>query len=132
MDTITIDAICEDAEYKPKPGLKYEVAEGCVLTMKRPYAAVAERYLELSEYDSQSTNAQARKLEILAVITGHEVGLDQLPETWMWKVVDRVISDFFTCMTPTVNKHTASLMEAALAFAQNQASTANGVAAAAA
>lgn len=91
-----------DTEYDPRPGVEYEVADGCVRTLKRPLYDVDKQASVLMarenalsiEPDSDNYGPKIR-LQVLEVITTG----DKLPKDGKgvdMQIVGRVIADFFT------------------------------------
>lgn len=138
--TITVESICEETEYKPRPGLRYEIGrsikteEPVVVTMRRPFAAVCDEFDRLCEYDpaDPKSNAEAivaedsRRVSLLQCVTDFDHEISDLE--MIRKVIDRVITDFFTVAGPTLNPLTTSLLRAVAAQAarNSQGSGSNG------
>ena len=92
----------ESERYIPRPGVEYEVADGCIRTLKRPFYDVEKAASELMNAENQvqlDVNAPdyspALRLKTLEIITTG----DPLPEGYKgvdMDVVGRAIVDFFT------------------------------------
>lgn len=117
---VTIESICQETEYKPAPGTEYEVADGVVVTMRRPYESVVDEYVRLDD-EAQSiggkTERNAHKLKMLGVVAD---GWDGSAHDVIFKVVDRVLTDFFIVCTPSMSEPMRSLVVAMAALDQSE------------
>jgi len=92
----------DTAQYLARPGTEYEVADGCIRTLKRPFYDVDIAMSEVMQNeDITQTNPEGKgyspklRIEALAIITDG----DPLPEGGKGvdlEIVGRVIVDFFT------------------------------------
>lgn len=98
--------------YIPEPGVRYEVADGCIRTLKRPFIEVDEEASRLIQKDKElSFNPDDEhyspriRIEVMKAVTDG----DPIPETGIdLQVVGRVVADFFTFRIPTGAKPPAS------------------------
>lgn len=110
---MTITAENLDSDYTPAPGTAYEVAPGCVRTLKRPVYNVVLAYDELLFKEDMTAGPNEEgyvpklRLEMLEVITDG----DALPKDYAGvdlDVVGRVVADFFTFRIAKAKKLSAS------------------------
>ena len=90
----------DSLKYTPAPGIEYEIADGCIRTMKRPFYDIVMQYDKLvSREDSSVLDPESDKygpklrLEAVRLITEG----DPIPKSGGdIKIVGRIVADFFT------------------------------------
>ena len=107
---ITSDNI-KTKDYTPKPGVEYEVADGCIRTLLKPFNDVSIAYDEIMKDEDMSVVDPKKKghyvnirLAALDVITEG----DPIPERVDMEVVGRAVADFFTFRMMTFGQLTNS------------------------
>ena len=100
----------DESFYMPKPGMEYEIAEGCIRTLNRPFydvelsaSALASKEKDLDQLDSTQENySPTIRMNIMEMVTGG----DDIPEKGVdMLVVSRVVMDFFTMRIYRGRKH---------------------------
>lgn len=113
---ITIEMIISDAEYEPRPGLRYEIIRGVHARMKDPTEGVIEAYNEARRVDTsdegQVTEAAYRAAAAVLEVQDVDInGADR--KRCLRGVVDRVTDDFFSLSLPRPSRQMRSWIEAA-------------------
>lgn len=102
-------------EYVPVPGIEYEIAEGCIRTLRRPVYDVMRAFMdELGKSAPESSNPiaasadeDAIRMRCLEICTEG----DAIPDGWAgvdFTIASRAVSDFFTFRIPRPSRPPAS------------------------
>jgi hypothetical protein len=92
-------------EYIPSPGIEYEVAQGCIRSLRRPLYEVMRLFLDrlagvdLSAKPGDENHEDSVRLSCLVICTEG----DPMPEGWTGvdiAIATRAVSDFFTLRIP--------------------------------
>lgn len=94
MRTVTLEDILNNEIYVPLPGMKYEVARGCVVTLREPRRALVKRLQDLLT-DEEALNED--ETEAARLITeGEWPSVDDI----LPRMVGAIVEDFLFCALP--------------------------------
>lgn len=108
-DIITREMIVSGAEYTPKPGLRYEIAEGVIVTMKPDTFEVIDAF---DAVPLEENGKPRRPFDIvfdrLRIVVTASPGFDAWKQT-SGAVAWRVVNDFLSTLTPVQKAPASSL-----------------------